>query len=281
MLLGVLASLGLAADIAVVPLMDVFSKDDWGAVWVYACAGVIVAQGGAMTIWLAWGAERFWVRLLFHWLLAAAGLAAWLLGVRAAEGLGDFVEALRIVGPALPLVSLAAQTPLWIVRQGLGWRLVRLGAESAASDAPDDPLSIRDLLVATLLAGISLAAARGVDGGNSHGPNFWLGWGVAVAVSAGLSLVALLPAGGWLLGLRLFAWSSAVTALYAVLAVAAMWIVFLFIVTRPGLGAWQLTGLSIVVFVFTATLTLAALAARSLGYRLIYGRRPRGGEALP
>src|SRR5262245_35349526 len=45
--------LALSADLLVLPLMNVFDQRDWGAVWVYACMGLIGAQGGALTIWLA------------------------------------------------------------------------------------------------------------------------------------------------------------------------------------------------------------------------------------
>jgi len=273
MVAGVAGS-ALLADLLIVPLMRVFDQRDWGAVWVYACMGLIAAQGAALTVWLAWGPEPFWLRLLSHWCLAGMALSFWLLGVLAAEGWNDLGEALGIVGPALPLVSLAAQVPLWIVRQLFGWRLVRRDAPPVAAT----PLLIRDLMLATLIAGISLAAARCVDGGRSLGKEFWFGWGIAVATASGLGTIALLPAGGCLLGMRRFARGASLIGLYAVVAVAAVWAVFLFVFTGSRPGAWELTGLSIVILSFAAMLILAAVTARTWGYALIYGRRRDGGS---
>src|SRR5687768_13846975 len=54
-----LAALGLAADFAVLPLMDVFNHSDWGAVWVYASAGVMLAQAGAVSAFLVWTRAHF------------------------------------------------------------------------------------------------------------------------------------------------------------------------------------------------------------------------------
>jgi len=270
-MLVAVAGLALLADLLVLPLMKVFDQHDWGAVLVYACMGLIIAQGGALTVWLAWGPEPFWWRLVGHWCLAGMALAFWLLGVWISEGPNDLREALGIVGPALPLVSLAAQVPLWIVRQFWGWRL-------APPDAAT-PLTIRDLMVATLLAGLSLAAARGVDGGGSRNEEFWLGWGIAVAVATGMSTIALLPAGGCLLGMRRLALGVSLMVAYAAAATAAVWIVALFLVSGSRVTIWELTGLSIVVLSFTGMLVFAAITVRTWGYGLIYGRR-RDGKSL-
>jgi hypothetical protein len=268
LLLGILG-VSLAADVLVVPLMDVFKERDWGAVWVYACAGIIVAQGSVLTVWLTWGAENYWFRLLVHWSLAGICLAAWLLGVLGAEGPGDCWDALQIVGPALPLISLAAQAPLWVVRYCFGWSLVRVEPQSSTAR----PLSIGDLLIATMIAGLSLAAARWVDGGKSLNAEFWGGWAIAVAFATGVSVVALLPAASWMLGMRHAVVGLALTGLYAFMALALVWAVFPFIVWGPRPSAWELTGLSIVVLTFAATLAISAVAARRFGYVLKFGAR--------
>ena len=127
-------------------------------------------------------------------------------------------------------------------------------------------------MLATFLAGISLAAARWVDGGRSLNQEFWLGWGIAVAVAAGLSTIALLPSGACLLGLRQFAIGASVIGLYSVIVVVVVWVVFPFVVWGARPSAWELTGLSIVILSFTAMLILAALTAHTYGYVLIYGR---------
>jgi hypothetical protein len=276
LLLGILG-VSLAADLLVVPLMDVFNSRDWGAVWVYACAGVIVAQGGILTVWLTWGAENYWFRLLAHWSLAGICLATWLVGVLGAEGEGDFWEALQVVGPALPLISLSAQAPLWVMRYCFGWSLVR----NEPSPATARPLSIGDLLIATWIAGLSLAAARWVDGGRSLNAEFWGGWAIAVAIATGFSIVALLPAASWLLGMRQAYVAAALTGIYAIGALAVVWAVFVFIVWGPRPSAWDLTGFSIVVLTFAATLSIAAIAARGLGYVLKFGLRREAIRQMP
>jgi len=272
LLLGV-AGLSLLADLLLVPLTKVFNARDWGAVWVYACAGVIVAQGGALTVLLAWGPEPFLMRLALHWCLAFGSFTVWLIGLGSAEGLRDLSEATWIVGPALPLISLAAQAPLWIARQWGGWRLVNREASSK-------PLLIRDLMVATLLAGVSLAAARCVDGGRSIDQQFWLAWAIAIAISVGLSTFALLPVGFCLLGMRQFTLGVVLTWSYAVLAVVTMWVAFLFIFPGRRPSAWEFIGLSIVVLSFSAMLILTAIAVRMFGYRLTLGRRGKYGEVV-
>jgi hypothetical protein len=90
------------------------------------------------------------------------------------------------VALGVPLVSLAAQFPLWLARQFFGWRLVRedsatnpLGmgeggsrgepgdggvADNSASqenqNGPDRKLAIRDLMLATVVVAVSLALVR-------------------------------------------------------------------------------------------------------------------------
>ena len=265
LLLGV-AGLSLLADLLLVPLTNVFKQRDWGAVWVYACAGVIVAQGGVLTVLLAWGPGPFLMRLALHWCLAFGAFTVWLIGLGIAEGPRDLSDATWIVGPALPLISLAAQAPLWIARQWCGWRLVN-------RETPSRPLLIRDLMVAMLLAGVSLSAARCVDGGRSIDQEFWLAWGIAIAISAGISTFALLPAGFCLLGVNQFTLGAVLTWSFAVLAVVALWAASLFFGPRLRLSAWDLTGTSIVILSFAAMLVLAALTARTWGYTLIYVRR--------
>ena len=49
------------------------------------------------------------------------------------------------------------QTPLWIARQLLGWRLIR---GDPSNDAGPAPLAIRDLMVATQMVALSLGLAR-------------------------------------------------------------------------------------------------------------------------
>ena len=268
MLLGV-AIASLLADLLVFPLMETFQQRDWGAVWVYACMGIIGAQGGADGL-AGMGPGAVLVAAADALVPSSRGvfiLATW--RPRFGWIRRAFWEGMGIVGPALPLISLAAQAPLWIVRHAFGWRLVRADASAAAVR----PLSIRDLMLAMLIAGLALAAVPR----RRRWPFDWGG----VLDRLGhrcrdrhrrkydrLAARRRLPTGNP----KIHA-SASLMALYAMVAVTAVWVVFLFIIPGPRPNAWELTGISIVVLSFATMLMLAALAARNWGYILIHGRR--------
>src|SRR4029453_2540951 len=130
------------------------------------------------------------------------------------------------VALGVPLVSIAAQFPLWVARQWFGWRLVREQAEGA-----EPPLAIRDLMLATLVVAVSLALARLAPSPDKG--EMWPVWGVACAVATVISSIALLPAGALLLrsdavgGLRAEPFSRGLywSGLYAAAWIALPWII--------------------------------------------------------
>jgi hypothetical protein len=209
------------------------------------------------------------------------------------------------VALGVPLVSVAAQFPLWLARQFWGWRLV-CGADipvchpseadkNVCPTHPDRKLAIRDLMLATLVVAVSLALARlaPLDGQDKDAGPVWL---VACAVASVISSITLLPAGAWLLVGQTFLSATPLSAkpvgqtflsatpprgllwsiLYASAWIALVWIIvavqWWFALPRAPRAIY--VGISSLMFTFASTLILTALIARSRGYRLT-GRRER------
>lgn len=267
-LIGV-TSLMLWADFAVSPLMDAFQQSDFGAVWVYICLGIIPAQVGVLAAAICWGSQRFALRLICYWLAMFVSMVALLAGIAIGEGRREFDNLIRFMPLSAPLLVLAVQTPLWIVRLFFRWRIVRDQGLDAA--APEAPLSIRDLMVGTVLVAVSLAAAR-VAPRDTPDAELWIGWAIALASCGGVSLIALLPVSAWLLRQRNIIVGLILTAVYAVLAVVVTWIVIYIIDRNFWRNWWEMVGIAIMIVSFGATLALAALAARAAGLRLEIGQ---------
>jgi hypothetical protein len=177
------------------------------------------------------------------------------------------------VALGVPLVSIAAQFPLWVARQWFGWRLVREQAEAAHPSEP--PLAIRDLMLATLVVAAALALARLAPSPDAG--EMWPVWGVAVFVACVISSIALLPAGPLLLRPRLLSRALKWSALYAAAWIALPWIIVAALrlygsVNLPPRAMF--VGLSSLMFTFASTLMLTAVIARDRGYRLASRRIP-------
>jgi hypothetical protein len=182
----------------------------------------------------------------------------------------QFAVTSSAVGLSVPLVSIAAQLPLWIARQTFGWRLIR---GDPKEDAGPAPLSIRDLLTATLVVALSLALDRLAPSpdGKERGliPLF------TFVMASAVSTVALLPAAA-LLRIQPFQRGLFFAGLYAAfwlgllgLAVPVARASGLFRLPPPPI----LTGVACLILSFAATVMLAAAAAHTRGYRLVWGRR--------
>jgi len=237
--------------------------------------GCVLAQGNLLAAWLAWGDEPFLRRLLTHWKIAAGLYLVWLVGFGLVALTNNRLppQIAAIVALGVPLVSIAAQFPLWVARQWFGWRLVREQAEAAHPSEP--PLAIRDLMLATLIVAVALALARlapSLDAGE-----MWPVWGVAVAIASVISSIALLPAGALLLRMQPLSRGLKWSAIYAGAWIALPWIIVA-VVRIYGLvklPPWQIVlGISNLMLTFAATLMLTAVIARDRGYRLT-GRRKR------
>jgi hypothetical protein len=170
-------------------------------------------------------------------------------------------------------VSIAAQTPLWIARQAFGWRLIR---REQKNDTASAPLSIRDLMVATVLVAVALALARFAPSPDGKDPGFV--WIVMFVVTSAISTITLLPAAAMLLRTRRFRRGLIFAGLYAAFWVGIVWLVVL-TARYKGFSVPPLAfvvGVSSLIFSFAGTVMLAAAAARARGYRLVWGRGPVG-----
>ena len=139
----------------------------------------------------------------------------------------------------------------------------------------EPPLRIRDLMVATLLVAGSLGLARLV----TDESEFWIVMGVVLLIASVSSAITMLPAGALLMRMRQFDRALLFSGLYVGSLVAIQWLVIGIVRLRaPGmLGPFAMyVGLSSLMLAFAATLMQAAFVARTLGYRLTWGRRPVG-----
>ncbi len=293
--------------------------------------GCTLAQGCLLSAWLAFGDQPFGQRLLRHWIVAAILYLVWVAGLWVAvQSLGQpdqFRPVSMLVGLSVPLISIAAQLPLWIARQIFGWRLIHLadpnstslrsseGREEACNDAicsdqgsefhgsggttlrssagraeaykdavcSDQrlanaaplpaPLSIRDLMAATVVVAVSLALARLAP--SPDGKPIGMLWAILFAAAATVSTLTLLPVSPLLMCTPRFARGVLFASLYAAFWIALPWLIVLVawsrgLFTPPPLPV--LLGLTCLILSFTATAILAAATTRSRGYRLISGR---------
>lgn len=278
-LLFLLVPVCLASDFLMVPMLTTVTGPSriGGMVGVLAIVGCVLAQGCSLAAWLAWSEEPLWLRLAWHWIVAVILFSAWAAGL----GMGRVSQAGEItlfVGLTVPLVSIGAQVPLWITRQSFGWRLVR---GDRAQDSSPAPLSIRDLMTATVLVAISLALARLAP--SPDGKPLGKVWIVMFALAALGSTIALLPASPLLLRTRAFRRGILFAALYAAAWVSLLWLVVL--ISRHW-GLFQLphmgivVGLSCLILSFATTVILAAAVIRARGYRLVWGRERRGSRKM-
>jgi hypothetical protein len=275
-LLGLLIVLCLACDFLMVPILSSMLGPGPprmpGFPLFLAIVGCVLAQGNLLAAWLAWCEGPFFTRLTRHWIVAAILYLVWAAGLALSQ-FGQFAEASSVVGLTVPLVSIAAQTPLWIARQTFGWRLIR-GEEK--NDTSPAPLSIRDLMTATVLVALSLALARLARSPDDKELGFV--WIVMFVMTSTISTIALLPAGALLLRTRQFHRGILFTGLYAAFWVGLLWLVVLVGWARglfPPPPVAFLVGVSCLILSFVGTVMLAAAAVRARGYRLVWGRRPR------
>jgi hypothetical protein len=250
-------------------------------VWLIAAIGVGVLAGefGLATWWLVWGPGSFARRLLIHWGVASGLFVPWALGlglVMAAHRDAQMIPKTVVASLcSLPILSLAAQIPLWPLRTYLGWRIERQLVRGDASDTSQS-LTIRDILWATVATSVSLASLRlNFLLTETYEPQFWASWGLAVAVVAVISALSLLPAA--VIAFRIQETFAAAAALagYALLA----WIATCVIVAAVSQGSAPPEGYIAILFCvgsFAATLALPLLILASRGYRLTFaGERQR------
>jgi hypothetical protein len=266
-----LASLSAASCLAIVPAVAALSE---GPPLLPVAVGMtllgsILAQGCLLAAWLAWGDLPFGRRLRQHWLVAGVLCLLWLAGLLGAAPGVETPAVGFTAAMTVPLISLAAQIPLWAMRHVFGWRLVRV--HSGELPEREQPWSIRDLFLATLIAALSLGLAR-LSPAFLQEHDFWIVWAIGGTVASVVTCITILPAAIWLLRVEPFRRGVLYSCLYAGLAVALEWGAVAAI-RRLGLTVlppyFAFVGLSLLILSFAGTVILAAHAPRALGYRLI------------
>jgi hypothetical protein len=274
-----LIGLSVAADFLMLPLVRVFDQGPTlpQAIIVLGSLGSTLAQGSLLAAWLVWSDAPFSRRLLWHWIVAGCLCCIWLIGLALAAPPHSFLEIGFTVALTVPLVSLGAQLPFWIVRIFFGWRLVRITAPPAAAPFAEQPLSIRDLLLATLIVGVSFAVAR-LSPAAQQEEEFRVAWGVFMAAAATICTIAILPAAAMLLRPRPFARAVKYSLAYASVPIILLWgtvAVVRFYGLTNKLPPWfMFVGMTCLILAYAGTAIFAAAVARDHGYLLAWGRKP-------
>jgi len=246
-------------------------------------AGLVIGEFAVPVVWGVLGPQRLVTRLA-----VSLGIVAWLLGT---FFLGVLTAEMPPPGPRevavgvlmLPMLFLAAQLPVWILRAVMGCRLV-VGVEGQAQ-APKDARQFRvaDLLLTTAVVALCLGLAQWgirltgipMDAGRDA---MILGTLAArCGVIAFCSAVVLLP-GIWAV---LIVGNKALGALvYVGLAVAA-WLVIVVIGTIVSRG-YVPPEVVVTLFLFFAVLAGTVLGSlhilRISGLTLVWPRRKRLAE---
>lgn len=271
-LLGLLAFVGLACDFLMVPALGIVPVQPIpGAPIFLGLVGCVLAQGCLLAAWMAWSDQPFWQRFALHWTVTAILYLVWIAGLCVQRPDG-FAQVSAFVGLSVPLVSIAAQTPLWIVRQVFGWRLIR---GDLSRDTGPGPLTIRKLMLVTGIVALALAPARLAP--SLDGKEIGSIWIIMFVIASATSTIALLPASAVLLRTQQFQRGVLFAGLYAGFWLGLQWIVIL---VAHNTGLFHVPPLAIVLGVscliisFAATVVFAAAAARASGYRLVWGHLP-------
>jgi len=238
--------------------------------------GVIGAEGGLHAIWCVLAPVRFAKRLVIGVGVGLVLYCAWALGYAVSlsgrDHFRDYFWEYVVRGLLwLPLLAIAIQSPLWLARIWLRWRVGHRADPLPGSD--DEVFQIRHLLGAT--AAVALALSAGRLGARDAAPSeetFFAGFVIAALVTAAISLLTTLPVVATTLrARRVLVILPAlllldVAALLGVLAIlsaifrewppAEIWVGF----AAMGIGCFvSLAGVMLVI--------------RGLGYRLAWGRR--------
>jgi hypothetical protein len=209
-----------------------------------------------------------------HWIVAAALFCVWAVGVALASPPNESRMAWLTIGFAVPVVSMGAQLPPWIARQWIGWRITQ--AEFDEEMPSERPLTIRGLMLATLLVAVTFAIARLVP--FSQDKEFGPVLGVWFFGGAIISVIGMLPAGGMLLGMQRFRMALIWSGVYAATLISLVWIGRELLIryalnSGPPLIAFvMLSGLMVG---YATTLVVAGTIARANGYRLVRARDRR------
>jgi hypothetical protein len=237
--------------------------------------GILGGQIGALSAVLVWGRGPFLVRCLLLWLIGMALFGCWWLGLLTAIDreywFDDFrIRVARAIIASLPLISLAMQLPQWLARFYFGWRIEPPGNGAAVAATG---LSIRDLLVGTVVAALTVTAVRFSQEADEMTTVVWAAWGMAVGIIAVISAVLMLPL--LVLTFRFYpGWAILFIALASPLIVGAT--IYAIMLLEPGDGGPDVRAV-VTMFLIAGTTCVAVTSiplwlARWAGYRLKFGR---------
>ncbi len=93
--------------------------------------GAVLGELGVLAVWATIGPNRFWIRWPMAFAMIAIGFNIGLFSIYLLNGTsGPDIYATLRMNFMLPLVMLSAQSPLWIGRIVIGWRIRRPGRSS-------------------------------------------------------------------------------------------------------------------------------------------------------
>ena len=242
----------------------------------YGCVGAIGAQASLHAIWFTLSP----VATMLRFTMGLAGVfslyAAWALGFAVALSekpvsvFTNFWESVLTGMACLPLLAIAIQAPVWMMRFWGRWQIVHDDDEHL----PDRVGSLRivHLLVATGSVAAALTIARaGRPDGVSSDTGFLSSLLVAAAVAAVTSLLTTLPLTFAMLGARRVWLAMAATILLGVMVVAGT-IVVLSIVDQSTAPSYVYLCCYCALASFYVATGGVLLAARRSGYRLLRRR---------
>jgi hypothetical protein len=277
-ILGVALALCLPANAIIIPISELPEQLHPAMLIILAIGGAIAAEAALLTVLVVWGAGPLWRRLAWHWGLAAVLLLAWCGGWLWSYGYLIFQPAnyryrfddARIFACGFLLFALLLQAMPWLLRIYLGWRILLPGATQGSLS---ERLSIRDLLVGTVVAALAVAAARAGRPEEVANGEYWLGWiGVGIGTVI-FTVVAIVPQVYFVLGMRSVRWAIGGVVLLSAI-VAGGFATFL-LATEPSGGPpvwWILLAIVSMIGGYSGMLAGTLWVARAYGYRLVRGR---------
>ncbi|MBC8868870.1 MAG: hypothetical protein H8E44_05605 [Planctomycetes bacterium] len=265
-----------AANCLIFPLMLVADANQiLGTFFVAAWYSAIGAQMALHAIWcvfvpLHW-IKRFLVGATSGLVLYGALAGAFALFFYHLGFMGDEDWLIFIIGLlCLPLLLLAAQAPLWIMRTWFRWRITHLGDDPSTSF---QSLRIRDLMIATAVIAMALTAAQISQSiGASSGNNNIVGIAVAALIIMVTSGILVLPVVVATLHARRLLMALALVFSVDVAIVVACVTLMVILTDTP--ANWETyVAIPTITGGFFVNFTTPMLIARKLGYRLQWGHQ--------
>jgi len=184
--------------------------------------GALAGQFGLLAVWAVLGPQRLSVRWPLSLLVAVLLCCALLLGVTMIDGAGGELGETAMGMLTLPMIFLAVQVPLWILRIVTGWCIVAGGREDCSPPSEPRQFQLQHMLGATTAVAVALGLAsvglryfenptRRTD------PSMWLGLMFACLMCGVWSAFSTLPCFWAAFVARNKMASAAMIAVYAVL----------------------------------------------------------------